>query len=404
MSVITKTDSLILSHEQHDAIAKIKEWFDSPTSPKRFAMGGLAGTGKTTIIRKLPDALKLTGAEVAYCAYTGKAADVLTKKLGTVGHATTIDKLLYTHRGTSLCASCPLKQGEKFCLPGCREHKHHKDLECDANGLRLIVVDEASMVDDEYYGDLMMQPCKILFVGDHGQLPPMRGKLRVIEHPDIRLETIVRQQAGDPILDMAHAARAHGTIPIGQYGPQAIKRKKGDGKGLSPIYEATEWSKDYLALCYTNRERVSTNKAFRRRLGMKGDSAPQVGDRLVCLRNAPWRGVVNGSMGFITQVDEDTFGDWEVYAMTVALDDGSEYKGRALRQQFNWTGGELNGKDPYKHIDRWDFGYCLTVHKAQGSEADHVIVSEGRRVPEHNRWLYTAVTRAKKSLEVIDTA
>jgi ATP-dependent exoDNAse (exonuclease V) alpha subunit len=75
------------------------------------------------------------------------------------------------------------------------------------------------------------------------------------------------------------------------------------------------------------------------------------------------------------------------------------YRGMCQAKQFH----EEDGARFIRGIDQWTWGYCLTVHKAQGSEADRVIVFQETQMKymkpvERRRWLYTAVTRAKKSL------
>ena len=53
-------------------------------------------------------------------------------------------------------------------------------------------------------------------------------------------------------------------------------------------------------------------------------------------------------------------------------------------------------------IDRFEFAYAVTCHKAQGSEYDNVVVIDESHVFENrSAWLYTAVTRAKKKLTII---
>jgi exodeoxyribonuclease-5 len=56
-----------------------------------------------------------------------------------------------------------------------------------------------------------------------------------------------------------------------------------------------------------------------------------------------------------------------------------------------------------KRYDEFDFGYVLTVHKAQGSQWDDVVLfDESFAFPDsRDRWLYTGVTRAAKRLTVV---
>jgi exodeoxyribonuclease-5 len=58
----------------------------------------------------------------------------------------------------------------------------------------------------------------------------------------------------------------------------------------------------------------------------------------------------------------------------------------------------------YPNLQQFDFGYCLTTHKAQGSEFDSVrLFNESKYFREDaRRWLYTAVSRARRSLTIVD--
>ena len=50
----------------------------------------------------------------------------------------------------------------------------------------------------------------------------------------------------------------------------------------------------------------------------------------------------------------------------------------------------------------FDYAYCITCHKSQGSEFDKVLVfNEYMKSTDHKRWLYTAATRAKKKLIIV---
>ena len=71
---------LQLSKDQSSAFNDITDWYVYHQNSVPFlTMGGYAGTGKTTLMSLLQD--KLSNATIAYCAYTGKAASVLRKKL-----------------------------------------------------------------------------------------------------------------------------------------------------------------------------------------------------------------------------------------------------------------------------------------------------------------------------------
>ena len=57
-------------------------------------------------------------------------------------------------------------------------------------------------------------------------------------------------------------------------------------------------------------------------------------------------------------------------------------------------------------VDLFDFGYCISVHKSQGSEWNRVIMFDERNMhqsdDDYTRWLYTGITRAKEKLIIIE--
>jgi ATP-dependent exoDNAse (exonuclease V) alpha subunit len=94
----------------------------------------------------------------------------------------------------------------------------------------------------------------------------------------------------------------------------------------------------------------------------------------------------------------------ESYQVQMILDDEREYDGEISSEQFGLTKA-IWGRT---HLHKWDFGYGLTCHTAQGSEFDSVVIFEpskgfanwlGRQ--SYSRWLYTAITRAKRNLLLV---
>ena len=103
---------------------------------------------------------------------------------------------------------------------------------------------------------------------------------------------------------------------------------------------------------------------------------------------------------------KDAAKDWYLAEIQMDGEDGV-YKGLISKNQF-MSDTALNFTDKRATIlmgDLFDFGYALTVHKAQGSQAKRVILFEERFArmndEEWKRWLYTGVTRAEEELYII---
>jgi exodeoxyribonuclease-5 len=385
-----------LSQDQANALRQIGAWYRSQSAPF-LTLGGYAGTGKTTLIAYLRKALRDFDKEatVAFCAYTGKAARVLQEKLREqkVMHrgdtVSTIHSLIYTSEER----------------PGAQPVWVRKDkLERS-----LIVVDEASMVDEAIWKDLLSFGIPILAVGDHGQLPPVGSSFNLMANPQVRLERIFRQAEGSPIIEVATLARQSGALPVKEFGPGVRKLDRNSPETGQEVQELLEnWRPDLLILCGYNATRIKLNTAIR---GMRDveSAEPQSGDVVVCLRNNRQKHIYNGMLGRIVRVVPALGEDGALwYEAEIELEgEDYTYTGYIFREQFgaHETVKQVPPGPDGERGDLWDFGYALTVHKAQGSQAPRVLVFEerfGRSSDEDwRRWLYTAVTRAERELTVI---
>jgi exodeoxyribonuclease-5 len=276
-------------------------------------------------------------------------------------------------------------------------------------GRDLIIVDEASMVDDAIWQDLLAFGIPILAVGDHGQLPPVGSSFNLMASPMVRLERIFRQEVDSPIIEVATLARESGLLPVRDYGTGVRKIDRNLPETGVMVQELLDsWRPDLMILCGYNATRVKLNQAIREMRDM-GSPEPRSGDQVVCLRNNRGRHIYNGMIGRIIRVTpatDENGGQW--YEAEIALEgEDYTYVGYIWREQF---GAPATIKDvpvapDGERGDLWDFGYALTVHKAQGSQAERVLVFEERfaRSSEEDwrRWLYTAVTRAQLELTVV---
>jgi len=386
-----------ISHEQKKTLHEVLSWLKNQHKPF-LTIGGYAGTGKTTLtalMRKLlrEMAPKMT---VAFCSYTGKATRVLEATLSLYGvkekndSITTIHSLIYAPVLTS-----------KGTISG---WKLKDSIKAD-----LIVVDEASMVDEKIWHDLLSFRVPILAIGDHGQLPPIHGSFSLMKSPDIKLTTIHRQAQGHPIIKLSIMARENGMIPIGLFGNgvQKISRyDSGGGQIIEDILQSAQ--KDTLILAGYNATRVRLNKHVRASREYY-EMRPQTGDIVVCLRNNWDKGIYNGMTGVIKRIIPHQEADTATvrwYETEIMMDDDSLYSGMISAQQFNAPSTlkdeVFSGKD---RGDLFDFGYALTVHKAQGSQAQRVLLFE-ERFPKMDdetwrRWLYTGITRAEENLVIV---
>ncbi len=387
-----------LSQDQAKALGAIGAWYREKQAPF-ITLGGYAGTGKTTMIALLRQALHEydKDTKVAFCAYTGKASQVLRQKLRE-------QKTL--RRGDNVSTIHSLIYNSSTNSEGHTSWDLKKEL-----AYNIIIVDEASMVDEYIWNDLLSFQIPVLAVGDHGQLPPINSSFNLMAEPQLKLEQIFRQEAESPIIQVAQLARTNGAIPIQDFGPGVTKLNKYDSETGQAVEEMLgAWRGDLMVLCGYNHTRVSLNKHIRSLRDIEVEE-PTVGDVVVCLRNMRSEHLYNGLIGTIVSIEpapDDETDQW--YWTEIYFDnENMTFSGYTLREQF---GAKETIKRPPKAPGDstgalFDFGYALTVHKAQGSQSPRVLLFEERfskmSDEDWNRWLYTAVTRAETELTIIGT-
>jgi len=364
------------SPHQDAALQAVARWLAAKPgsfgTSQVFRLFGYAGTGKTTLAKHLAEHVD---GEVKFAALTGKAASVMRGK-GCRG-ASTIHSLIYRAR----------ESGEE--VPSF-------DLwdEAPASKAELIVIDECSMVDAELGRDLLSFGVPLLVLGDPAQLPPIQGGGFFTEaKPDVMLTEVHRQAVDDPIVRLSMEIRQGEPIEPRRYGETQVLRKN----DLDPqrVLEADQ------VLVGRNATRRAYNMRMRERRGFD-DAMPAAGDKLVCLRNNRKKGLFNGGLWAVKER-----GGRKTGIMTLRLLPDDETATRGVKVSVRpecFSGGieqiDWQRRKPY---DEFDYGYVLTVHKAQGSQWDDVVLfDESFAFPDsRERWLYTGVTRAARRLTIV---
>ena len=371
------------SPEQDRALTAVQQWLKAGDR-QVFRLFGYAGTGKTTLARHFAEGVE---GEVLFAAFTGKAAQVLRSK--GARKASTIHSLIYRPRGEEEVED--EETGSKSIAPTFSLNRRSPLAEA-----KLIVIDECSMVDEPLGRDLLSFGTPVLVLGDPGQLPPVSGGGFFTEHePDFLLEEIHRQARDNPIIDLAQQVREGRAIMYGDYGATA------------KVISKTEVTTDQVlaadqVLVGTNRTRRRYNERLRELKGFDGPF-PQAGDKLVCLRNDTAKGLLNGSLWTVTSAARTVKSFMNL--LIRAEDEGIERysaKVKVLKSVFEAPEADIPWQERRRYDD-FDFGYALTVHKAQGSQWDEVILfDESRAFRDHaQRWLYTGITRASERLTIV---
>jgi exodeoxyribonuclease-5 len=423
MSLLVK-EKIILDTSQNLAISKICEWYTKYTSGRttwnEFRLGGLAGCGKSTIVSYVIESLdaayksliiekaaprtaiiknllsdpniseidkftltyelnnvNMKRLNVRFIAYSGKAALVLRRK---GMNATTIHSLIYKVT-TAKDAKGVLRPIFKL-----------RPIE-ELSSLDLIVVDEASMVNKEIYEDLKSFGIPVLFVGDHGQLPPIQGNFNLMDNADIYLEEQHRNAGW--IVKLAMMAREGKSIPNKKYSDNVVKVP------FDKI-QMKHFSNADQVICGTNRTRTDMTRHFRNEFLEKDSLLPEVGEKIICRKNDNDLGLVNGLVGTCLKAANPikTKGSFSLDFM--ADDDQSYYGLTSNLAMFDESIiGKVHEAKLYGY-HKFEFAYLITCHLSQGSEYDKLLVLDEPfgDAEMQRRWRYTAYTRAQNVLVI----
>lgn len=404
--------------QQDDALLAVREWLTS-MDRQVFRLFGFAGTGKTTLAKHFAEGIE---GNVLFGAYTGKAAHVLRTK---GCPAATIHSMIYRSKDKGRSRLAELELELQTALGELDQHERE---ERDALGTepgrirvlreavaqerksmqrplfqlnndsivrdaKLLVIDECSMVDGQMGEDLLSFGTPILVLGDPAQLPPVFGAGFFTEgtEPDVMLTEIHRQAADNPILAMATKVRNQEALAIGSYGEsEVIERAQVNTKDAENADQV---------LVGRNATRHASNKRMRSLLG-RTEELPEIGDKLVCLRNSNERGLLNGAIWHVIgngAIDED-----RCYLEVRSEESEQELACEAHTHHFQGKGDTL----PWwsrKEAEEFDYGYALTVHKSQGSQWNNVLLFDESWCfrADRWRWLYTGITRAAERVTVV---
>ena len=406
LNLVEKRTDIILSEKQKEAIRAIND------NNVTIITGG-PGTGKTTIIKSIIEIYKQKKYKIVLCAPTGRAAKRMTETTGE--EASTLHRLLEIG-----------KVDEESLF---KKDNEYQGAPIDGD---IIIVDEVSMVDMfimSYLLDCIYKGTKLILVGDCDQLPSV-GPGSVLKDliaseriVTVHLDKIFRQAAKSKIIVNAHRVN-NGKKFISKEDPEMEEDSKQDfffikennqEKVLEQVLSLCngrlkkfgdyDFFESIQVLSPTKKGLLGTkemNKALQEELNPHREGEAEknsmgaifrIGDRIMQIKNnydMYWEkknegevevgnGVFNGETGTILNINE------KEKNICVKFDD----------DKYVWY--EFNDLEQIEH------SYCITIHKAQGSEFDVVIMIVPQAAPMllTRNLLYTGLTRAKKLLIII---
>ncbi|MEE0868746.1 MAG: ATP-dependent RecD-like DNA helicase [Ruminococcus sp.] len=388
-----KTDGITYAELQKKAI-------NSALTEGMLVLTGGPGTGKTTTLNAIIKILKDKGKKVLLSAPTGRAAQRMSELTG--DEAKTLHRLLEV-------------SWDKHDNPVFNKNERNQ-LKCDA-----LIVDEVSMVDTFIFESVMRAlplGCRLVLVGDSDQLPSV-GPGNVLGDlidsgiiPVVRLNEIFRQAQQSLIVTNAHKI-VNGEMPVLSNTDKDFfflqRNNKTDVTNVIIDLCVNRLPKAYGYSAFDNIQVLSPSKKgelgtaelnskLQNALNTKSDDKQEVtigsktfrtGDKVMQIKNnydIRWfkdngetgEGIFNGDIGIIEKIDK---------------------KVKIIKISFY----DKTAAYTYESASDLDFAYAVTVHKSQGNEFDAVIIPMFQGPPQlyYRNLLYTAVTRAKKTLILV---
>lgn len=442
---------------QKALLNKLSEFILGANSDQIFVIKGYAGTGKTTIVRSLVQSLPAVKGKTVLLAPTGRAAKVLSNY--TQKQAYTIHKKIYFRKPTS-------EGGFAFQL----QQNLHNDT--------IFIVDEASMISSSgglsdggsLLDDLITyvfngSNCKLIFIGDTAQLPPVGLNVSPALDTEFlktsyyfaidafELTEVVRQNEKSGILSNATIIRNQikndddnkPQFDLADF--KDIIRLGGDEleDALNDAYNKYG-AEDTMIICRSNKRANIFNQQIRARIRWQ-ENELSTGDYMMVVRNnyfwLPEESkagfIANGdivqlmSVGKIQEMHGFRFADVRIRMIdypdepeldTRLLLDTIMSESPALSQEDNkklYTSVSADysdiadkrmrlkkvKEDKFFNALQVKFAYSVTCHKAQGGQWPCVFVEQGYLTDdmintEYLRWLYTAVSRATEKLYLVN--
>lgn len=456
--VIRSEFGLSPNQEQHKLLIELEGFLRMRDLPSVLVIRGFAGTGKTSVMAAFVRTLNHFKIKTNLMAPTGRAAKVLSSYSGEL--ATTIHRGIYWRKTKSDMSSpisvrLNLARNTVFIVD--EASMIGDDSGSSGNPWERNLLED--LIEHVYQG----RGCQLILIGDSGQLPPVGSDTSPALDPAywkhyfpsfvtkfVDLSEVHRQGEGSSILYNATRLRS---IPWEGY-PQFQLLPDGDLLRITgaEIQEELERAYDQvgregvLVITRSNKSANEYNRQIRARIHWYEEFLCGGDDLMVVKNNYFWQidpeqsdFIANGEMfrvvrirGFEEQygftfcraivrfTESPVGGELEVILHTETLNSDAPALSRerlkelfyAVEQDYLHISQKKKRyeemmKDPYFNALQVKYAYAVTCHKAQGGQWDTVFIDQGYLIdemltPEYYRWLYTALTRARKKAFLVN--
>lgn len=407
----TQPTALILNEGQEAALRKIQGFLVDPMSPT-LLLSGYAGCGKSTLVKTLLANMdtymkmarlinpEMPAYELMLTATTNKACEALAGITG--------QEVKTIHSALGLRLEYDFTAAKSVLVDDGAKTLYEK----------IIVIDEASYVDSKLLQFITdyTQACKIIFVGDKGQLTAVGcnfAPVFVAGFPEAALTEVVRQAAGNPIIEMATGLRnwvMTGEKPrfkLDHHHITHLDRAAFDAAIVKEFTRANWTYNDSKVLAWTNKAVIRFNSFIRQHA--KGDPNFQIGDYATCndYIKANGRSFKTDQLVLISRIEPGqslgVAGKWFTIDGTAVFMPNSLTDKKA---RFNEAKADRDSTAMLEIEERWaDLRavYAQTVNKSQGSTYDRVFIDLDDIGRCHNknqvaRMLYVGVSRARHNV------
>lgn len=440
------------NNEQEAAVKAAVHFIDAGDPASFFTLMGKAGTGKTTTVGGIIE--KYIGVKnIVIAALSHKAKLVLGNKM----------KDHYGRNAPDMETIASLLGMERDEETGNFYFKNSGEGDPPINYADLIIIDECSQVNEVALSYIMNRKrpfCKVIFVGDIGQLPPIRDKADRI-NPDTpsptfttrfiaRLHERIRQGEESPILPYADlfwnnsqsvspvlnpANNGHRISQVTRKGSVVFSKSRNAIEKVIPLYrKAIETGNHDIvrSIAYQNKIRQSMNRIIRKHLFLEESLSEYVPGELISFTDNYGKGpgkISNSTEAQVKEVEDNiTLDGWKTYNLTVNIgtrprilqvisdehavqyaDYISDLAERAKSLQGS-SRSEAWSKfwEEKERFAPIDYGYAITAHKSQGSTYDVALIAEAdiMGLPLSNKTkslaIYTGITRSKHISIIMD--
>ena len=384
-----------LTQKQQYIVNQAVNWYyNSPEQVFQFA--GNPGTGKSVVLDAIVKACGLSLDRVACMAYVGCAA--INMRLKGMPNAKTIHSWIYdTIEIPILDENGKVVMNKYFNRPEVRFKRIPKEL----NDIDLIVIDEAGTVPMNMKEDILSRGKKVLVAGDLDQLSPVMDEPAFLATGQVYvLDEIMRQAKNSAIIYLCQRAKRGLPIHTGIYGNEVMVMEESEFNLIANrVLPAAG-----VVLCGKNETRARYTDKIRYQILGKRGPIPEQGEKLICRMN-DWRmeaggiNLTNGLTGRIMNWPDVSRFDGKCF-MIDFMPDLNPHPFVDVPVDYKFFVADLARKKDMKNFnycfgEAMEFGYCQTVHTAQGSQWPCGVYFE-EYMPDFNKLNYTALSRFSK--------